>query len=91
MVEFVDPAMRDSCSLDEASRCVNVGLLCVQDRAFERPTMASVVMMLESGSIAQPNPKKPTFSFETSLSTKSHSSDAGSCSNNASITVLTGR
>ncbi|XP_028552186.1 G-type lectin S-receptor-like serine/threonine-protein kinase B120 isoform X2 [Dendrobium catenatum] len=92
LMDLVDPTVRDSCSLDEVSRCINVGLLCVQDKASDRPTMASVVMMLESGIIAQPIPKRPKFSFETNFSdTKSHSSDIGSSSNNTSITILTGR
>ena len=29
-------------------RCIQVGLLCVQDRANDRPDMHSVVLMLES-------------------------------------------
>lgn len=92
MMGLVDPTIRNSCSLDEASRCINVGLLCVQDRAPERPTMASVVMMLETGIIDQPIPKEPTFAFDTTLKdTKSHSSDTGASSKNASITILTGR
>ncbi|KAK8930807.1 G-type lectin S-receptor-like serine/threonine-protein kinase B120 [Platanthera zijinensis] len=93
MIELVDPEIRDSCPYHEVSSCINVGLLCVQDRATERPSMSSVVMMLETGIIrAQPVPKRPTFAIATNLTdSKSHSSDAGISSNNASITVLVGR
>ncbi|XP_056686850.1 cysteine-rich receptor-like protein kinase 10 isoform X2 [Spinacia oleracea] len=29
-LEFIDPTIRDSCSIDEVMRCIHIGLLCVQ-------------------------------------------------------------
>ncbi|PKA66539.1 G-type lectin S-receptor-like serine/threonine-protein kinase B120 [Apostasia shenzhenica] len=92
VIELVDQTIRDSCSVEEIKRCINVGLLCVQDKANDRPTMPSVIMMLESGIIAQLMPKQPTFAFDAYLSDtgQSLSSDNRDSSNNASsITILT--
>lgn len=46
--ELIDPSIAGSCSEDEALRCINVAILCVQSAAADRPTMSSVVTMLES-------------------------------------------
>ncbi|XP_077243366.1 G-type lectin S-receptor-like serine/threonine-protein kinase B120 [Tasmannia lanceolata] len=62
MVELVDPSLRDSCSTSEVLRCIQVGLLCVQDSPGDRPTMDSVVVMLGSEATTPPTPKKPAFS-----------------------------
>ncbi|XP_064947347.1 G-type lectin S-receptor-like serine/threonine-protein kinase B120 isoform X1 [Musa acuminata AAA Group] len=92
VMEFVDPAIRDSCSPRQASRCVNVGLLCVQDRPNDRPTMSSVVIMLEGGTAAYPQPKQPTFSAERSPSdTESSTFGLRVASASNSITLLTAR
>ena len=42
-------------------RCIQIGLLCVQENVVHRPTMASVVLMLNSCSITLPIPLKPAF------------------------------
>ncbi|XP_072966495.1 G-type lectin S-receptor-like serine/threonine-protein kinase At1g11330 isoform X1 [Typha angustifolia] len=92
VLEFVDPSIRNSCSLKEVSRCINVGLLCVQDRANDRPTMSSVIIMLESGTLENASPRQPTFVVEMIPGhTDSSSADVRAISVNASITMLTGR
>jgi len=45
----------------EVLRCVHVGLLCVQEDPHLRPSMASVVVMLNSRSITLPVPAEPAF------------------------------
>ena len=45
----------------EILRCVHVGLLCVQEDPHLRPSMASVVVMLNSRSITLPVPAEPAF------------------------------
>ena len=91
-MEFVDPSIRDSCSQSEVWRCINVGLLCVQDRANDRPTMSSVVIMLERGTAANPPPRQPTFAAErTSSETESSTVDPKANSANLTITLLSGR
>jgi hypothetical protein len=42
-------------------RCIHVGLLCVQEDPHIRPTMASVVVMLNSRSITLPAPAAPAY------------------------------
>ncbi|KAM0844592.1 hypothetical protein ACQ4PT_056944 [Festuca glaucescens] len=56
----------DGCSADglqpsEMLRCVHVGLLCVQEDAHLRPSMATVVVMLNSRSITLPVPTPPAY------------------------------
>ncbi|KAJ6966847.1 hypothetical protein NC652_004416 [Populus alba x Populus x berolinensis] len=46
--EMMDPILRESCSKDQVLRCINVGLLCVEDSALDRLTMSDVVSMLTS-------------------------------------------
>ena len=43
-------------------RYTNVGLLCVQESADDRPAMSDVVSMLGSESACLPSPKQPALS-----------------------------
>ena len=61
---MIDEAVADSFSSSEVSRCVNVGLLCVQDHAVDRPGMAAIVTMLSGEKSKLPEPKQPTFTFQ---------------------------
>ncbi|KAA8519927.1 hypothetical protein F0562_014163 [Nyssa sinensis] len=64
--EIIDSSiLRDSCPIHEVMRCVQVGLLCIQDKATDRPTMSSVVFML-SNEANLPPPIQPTFSIQRS-------------------------
>ncbi|CAA6668768.1 unnamed protein product [Spirodela intermedia] len=45
----------------EVLKCIQIGLLCVQDRPEDRPEMAAVVLMLGGDSGGLPHPKKPEF------------------------------
>lgn len=57
---MVDPVLRESSHAPpECLRCIHIGLLCVQENASDRPTMASIVMMLNSFSLDLPVPSKP--------------------------------
>ncbi|XP_020270132.1 G-type lectin S-receptor-like serine/threonine-protein kinase B120 [Asparagus officinalis] len=93
VMEFVDTSIRDSCSGTEVSRCISTALLCVQDRANDRPNMSSVVVMLENGTdIDQVLPRQPTFSADRSLcETESLKSDQNLSGNISSTTTLIGR
>ncbi|CAI0406933.1 unnamed protein product [Linum tenue] len=62
-VDMADQTVAESSNPSEVSRCVNVGLLCVQDHASDRPTMAGVVSML-NGETTLPQPNKPTYTFQ---------------------------
>nr|XP_023894969.1 putative receptor-like protein kinase At4g00960 isoform X4 [Quercus suber] len=57
---LVDPTLKAALTT-EIMRCIHIGLLCVQENVVDRPTMASVVLMLNSVSITLPIPSKPAF------------------------------
>ncbi|XP_048320097.2 G-type lectin S-receptor-like serine/threonine-protein kinase SRK, partial [Ziziphus jujuba] len=44
-LDLMDSSLKDSCVECQALRCIQVGLLCVQEFPQDRPTMASVVFM----------------------------------------------
>ncbi|MED6167537.1 hypothetical protein PIB30_003509 [Stylosanthes scabra] len=59
-LELVDESLRDSVNEAEALRCIQIGLLCVQERPEHRPNMSSVVHMLDDDK-ALPRPRLPAF------------------------------
>ena len=61
-MEMMDPLLVFDSS-DEFLRYLHVGLLCVQEDAYDRPTMSSVAVMLRSGSESTTlsQPKQPAF------------------------------
>ncbi|KAL2475519.1 G-type lectin S-receptor-like serine/threonine-protein kinase [Abeliophyllum distichum] len=90
-LELIDTKLDESLSINEVERCIQVGLLCVQQRAEDRPTMSSVVLMLSTGNAELPQPKEPGFA-ETSVKIDSSSSHP-SCytGNEITITNIEGR
>ncbi|KAL6277224.1 hypothetical protein ACE6H2_020825 [Prunus campanulata] len=63
-LEIVDSSL-ESYHSDEVMRCIQVGLLCVQEDSEDRPTMSAVVFML-SGEASLPSPQQPAFVFRKS-------------------------
>lgn len=59
-LKMINPVLRDG-SRSEMMRCVQLGLLCVQENVARRPTMASVVLTLSSSSVSLQVPSKPAF------------------------------
>ncbi|EXB74535.1 hypothetical protein L484_026232 [Morus notabilis] len=53
--------MKETCPIEEVIRSMNIGLLCVQEDPADWPTMSSVVVLLESGSVSLPQPSQPAF------------------------------
>ncbi|XP_031131559.1 cysteine-rich receptor-like protein kinase 10 [Ipomoea triloba] len=62
-LEILDPVLGESYSRNEVIQCIHIGLLCVQEDIEERPTMANVVLMLNSHSITRSSPGEPGFFF----------------------------
>ncbi|KAL4290398.1 hypothetical protein GQ457_14G010440 [Hibiscus cannabinus] len=93
--ELVDPSIRDSCSTNVVLKCIHIGMLCVQDSAMHRPTMAAVVLMLESEAPALPMPKQPTYTSMRSLVDADYSMDihetASASSKDVTVTMVDGR
>ena len=52
----------ESCQTSEVQRCIQIGLLCVQEDPADRPTMSTVVALLGNESIALPPPRQPALS-----------------------------
>ncbi|XP_076945769.1 cysteine-rich receptor-like protein kinase 15 [Bidens hawaiensis] len=66
--DIIDPALKTgSGSLRDIIRSIHIGLLCVQENVNDRPTMASVVLMLNSFSITLPVPTKPAFFVRSTI------------------------
>ncbi|KAK1368440.1 Cysteine-rich RLK (RECEPTOR-like protein kinase) 25 [Heracleum sosnowskyi] len=64
----IDPILRNSSgSVHEMMRCIHIGLLCVQEDVGDRPTMASVVLMLNSFSLTLAVPSEPAFMMQGSF------------------------
>ncbi|KAG8385671.1 hypothetical protein BUALT_Bualt03G0069400 [Buddleja alternifolia] len=62
-LEIVDSTIADSCLIEDVVRCIQVGQLCVQDNATDRPEMSSVIFIL-SNEVSIPIPKQPIFTIE---------------------------
>lgn len=61
--------MRDSssCSTEEVLRFVQIGLLCGQENAIDRPDMSMVVFLLSNEKSRIPEPKQPSFCKRSSI------------------------
>ncbi|KAJ6706916.1 PROTEIN putative ISOFORM 1-RELATED [Salix viminalis] len=57
----MDGSLGDSFSRNEVSRCIHIGLLCVQEDPNDRPTLATIVLMLTSFSMTLPLPREPAY------------------------------
>ena len=64
-LEIVDPSLTELYDPREAWKCIQIGLLCVQEDATDRPSMLAVVFMLSSETEI-PSPKQPAFLFRKS-------------------------
>jgi len=98
-LKVLDPNLENSYSRDQVVRCLHVGVLSVQDDPADRPTMASIVLMLNSHSASLPSPlrqpsyflhsrteEKPLSELESDQSTTSKSTPLSV--NEASISEL---
>ncbi|XP_038881108.1 putative receptor-like protein kinase At4g00960 [Benincasa hispida] len=83
-------------SRTEMIRCIHIGLLCIQENVANRPTMASIFLMLSSSSLTLPIPSKPpffrhsnsTYESNTMLKLDGTSNSGSSTLNDISITKL---
>ncbi|KAM3749448.1 hypothetical protein ACB098_05G185900 [Castanea mollissima] len=86
---IIDPTLGVG-STTEIIRCIHIGLLCVQENATDRPTMASIVLMLNSNSITLSVPSRPAFFIHSNVDSDSQSGQSIllASTNDASITEL---
>ncbi|XP_028776260.1 cysteine-rich receptor-like protein kinase 10 [Neltuma alba] len=58
-LDLLDPTISESYARNEVLRCIHIGLLCVQEDPADRPSMASIILMLDSYSLILPTPSQP--------------------------------
>ncbi|CAN8314101.1 unnamed protein product [Cochlearia groenlandica] len=93
ILSVIDPSLTTG-SRNEILRCIHIGLLCVQENAVARPTMASVALMLSSNSYTLSMPSKPAFvvgDYVTPLDVSSSTKGLQMSSNDVSISELSPR
>ncbi|XP_057796270.1 G-type lectin S-receptor-like serine/threonine-protein kinase At1g11300 isoform X2 [Salvia miltiorrhiza] len=90
IVNLMDPEIHDSGVEDDIVRYANVGLLCVQEMAADRPNASTVLSMLSCEIVELPRPKQPAFlGMQSSPATESATTVSSKCSN--TISVVEGR
>ncbi|KAF5464307.1 hypothetical protein F2P56_014393 [Juglans regia] len=80
-LDIVDSSINESYVPHEVLRSIQIGLLCVQEDARDRPDMLEVLLMLCTDATTLPSPKQPAFIFRTT-SNDLKSVAKGSCSIN---------
>ncbi|GLT87014.1 hypothetical protein SLE2022_051180 [Rubroshorea leprosula] len=92
-LDLLDETLRETCNAEEYLRCLNVGLLCVQEDPSDRPTMSNVVFMLGSETATLPTPKQPAFVVRRCPSSRATSSSKPETfsQNQMTVTLEAGR
>lgn len=76
----------------EVERYIQIGLLCVQKHPQDRPTMSTVMLMLDSEQTILPQPNQPGFYSERSSDdSEDHREERCTATNDHTITLLIGR
>lgn len=87
-MELIDVNMK-STPLPESEmlRCIHVALLCVQQRPDDRPTMSTVLLMLNIQNTMLPQPKEPGFYSARSVGDSDSSSTGKKPVNSTAVTM----
>ncbi|KAL5579209.1 hypothetical protein UlMin_011651 [Ulmus minor] len=87
-LEIVESSLNGSFA-GEALRCIEIGLLCVQEYASDRPTMSEVVSML-GNDVALSPPKCPALIFKRTYTSSdpSSTSEGPNSVNNVTCTIV---
>lgn len=83
----MDQCLKDSCIESQVLRCIQVGLLCVQKFPKNRPSMSSVVFMLENEEAILAEPQQPGFFIERSPSDECLTSKSRECHTENAVTI----
>ena len=88
---MVDQSLDETYPGNEVSRCIQIGLLCVQEHATDRPTMSTVVFMLANDT-PLPSPKQPAFIVKgTYNGSNKLTSEASNSINEITLSRINGR
>lgn len=93
-IQLIDKSLLESCNTSEATKCIDIGLLCVQEDPNIRPNMSDVILMLGGEGSSLPQPNRPAFVIRTHTSRKLSSSSSKQyivSNNQVTITVEEGR
>ncbi|XP_050379933.1 uncharacterized protein LOC126797337 [Argentina anserina] len=74
VLDIMDKNLQESCNRSQFIKCVNVGLLCVQEDPVDRPTMSNVITLLDSETAIPATPKQPAFFLRRGNSSTASSS-----------------
>ncbi|XP_060669514.1 G-type lectin S-receptor-like serine/threonine-protein kinase At1g11410 isoform X2 [Ziziphus jujuba] len=91
VLDIVDPTLCQPFSAqEEVSKCIHIGLLCVQESPTDRPTMSAVILML-ANETTLPLPNTPAFIFRRNAyhNAESSTSRSGEAISSNSITITT--
>ncbi|ONI18595.1 hypothetical protein PRUPE_3G225400 [Prunus persica] len=87
-MEMIDASVRETYQPHEALRFIHVGLLCVEEAPADRPTMSSVIHMLQSNEASSlPPTKEPAFSRHRNSSAVGSSSQTSATFSNNVVTI----
>lgn len=92
-MDIVDESMglEDPHSRKEVLKCIQIGLLCVQEHATNRPTMSTVVFML-GNDVVLPSPQQPAYIIKRNfIRTDKSTSDGAGSVNEVTMSVVKGR
>ncbi|KAM7493126.1 hypothetical protein LguiB_027735 [Lonicera macranthoides] len=66
-LELMDPTLADSHVRNEVIKCIEMGLLCVQEDVDSRPSTDAIVLMLSNYTLSLPLPEQPPFYFRSRI------------------------
>ncbi|XP_074270195.1 G-type lectin S-receptor-like serine/threonine-protein kinase SD1-13 [Silene latifolia] len=91
-ISLIDPVIAYQGFEAEISKCIHVGLLCVQEYPQDRPDMSDVIAKLSASSTAEfEKPKQPGFTRLMHAKNSSTQSHQTSSTNELSITNISAR
>uniref|UniRef100_A0A803LL36 non-specific serine/threonine protein kinase n=1 Tax=Chenopodium quinoa TaxID=63459 RepID=A0A803LL36_CHEQI len=93
ILSLIDPAISETTLHSEVLKCVQLGLLCVQEFPDDRPSASMVLSMIESEVTDLPCPSQPGFTQRrvTSRNEAQLNDHENGSVNHVSITALSGR
>ncbi|KAL1296194.1 cysteine-rich receptor-like protein kinase 25 isoform X2 [Arachis hypogaea] len=94
-LSILDPKIKEDYNQVEVIKCIQIGLLCVQENPNSRPTMGTIVSYLNNHSLDLPSPQEPAFFLHDSgimdpktVAQESSSSQSGKSSTTFSINEM---
>lgn len=93
-LSMIDPTILYPCFNGEILKCIQLGLLCVQEYPEDRPTISTLISMLDVNDVMDlPHPTEPGFTHRKLPSSDEilQSSQEHGSINNVSLTEFSGR